>query len=110
MKSKFTGAMNVFRFAYVQSVKTKAFVVSLLVLCTIALLSLPVASFISGGETKDDNESKSELIGTIYIEDNALSGKIGESLKVRLIDMKEYAEKEIVLITEKEHDDIFDKV
>lgn len=110
MKNKFTGAMNVFRFAYVQSVKTKAFVVSLLVLCTIALLSIPVASFISGGETKDDNESKSELIGTIYIEDNALSGKIGESLKVRLIDMKEYAEKEIVLITKKEHDDIFDIV
>lgn len=110
MKNKFTGVMNVFRFAYKQSVKTKAFVVSLVILCTIALLAFPVTSLFTGQESDNSDESKAELIGTIYIEDGALDGKLGEGLKTRILDMDEYSDKEIVLTDEKDHEDTINKV
>ena len=110
MKNKFTGVMNVFRFAYKQSVKTKAFVVSLVILCVIALLAFPVTSLFTGQEGDNSDESKAELIGTIYIEDGALDGELGEGLKARLLDMDEYSDKEIVLTDEKDHEDTINKV
>lgn len=110
MKSKFTGFGDVFKFAYVQSVKTKAYVISLAVLCIVALLAFPAISLFSGDESKEETENKAEIIGAIYIEDNALDGDIAATLENRLRQNDDYSDKQIFVIDTAEHDSIFENV
>lgn len=110
MKNKFTGFFDVFRFAYLQSVKTKAYVISLVVLCAIALAAFPAISLLSGDETEEGDEAKAELIGTIYIEDGAMEGELAKALGQKITSSEDYAGKDFVAIGASEHDEIFDKV
>ena len=60
--SKFKGCGNVFKFTYIQSMKSKATIITMMIFCIVALLSFPIMSLF-------DNSSKLEesKINTIYI-------------------------------------------
>ena len=47
MKNKFTGVMNVFKFSYMQILKSKVFIISTLIFMAAALLALPISTAIS---------------------------------------------------------------
>ena len=47
MKNKFTGVMNVFKFSYMQILKSKVFIISTLIFMAVALLALPISTAIS---------------------------------------------------------------
>lgn len=111
MKSRFTGLASVFKFAYIQSVKTKAFLISMVVLMSIAFVALPLTTALTTSSDEDNvDETKSELIGTVYIEDNVFDGKLGQSIKDILVADGAYSLKEYALVTETEHDAIFETV
>lgn len=110
MKNRFAGFTSVFKFAYIQSVKTKAFVISMVVLCAIALASLPVVSAFSSGDDSEVDEEKTELIGKIYVEDNAMEGKMAEALVDVLKENEDYVSKEFSIIDKEKHDDTFKAV
>ena len=54
--SKFTGCGNVFKFTYIQSMKSKATLITMAIFCIIALVSFPVMSLFDAvakiGESK----------------------------------------------------------
>lgn len=57
--SKFTGCGNVFKFTYIQSMKSKATLITMAIFCIIALVSFPVMSLFDAvtkvGESKIEN-------------------------------------------------------
>ncbi|MDE6698998.1 MAG: ABC transporter permease [Lachnospiraceae bacterium] len=63
--SKLTGWSNVFKFTYAQSMKSKASIITLVIMCLIALISFPVMSFIDGA-----GKNKKSEIENIYIFEN----------------------------------------
>ena len=110
MKNKFTGLMNVFRFAYIQSVKTKTFAVTMSILCGIALLALPVITAISRAGKDEVDKDKVELIGKVYVCDQVFDGKLAEKIVDIIAESVEYSEKECIVISTDEYDAIYDEV
>ena len=49
--SKFRGIGDVFKFTYIQSMKSKATSVTLIIFCLLGLLTFPIVSLISGDST-----------------------------------------------------------
>jgi ABC-2 type transport system permease protein len=72
-KSKLIGWQDIFRFTFVQSIKSKSIRIMTFIFCTIALLSMPVAHIISTFTEDDNAESK---IKTVYIIDESGLGEI----------------------------------
>ena len=74
MKTKLRGWKKIFAFAYSQSMKSKAMKITIIILCAIALASMPVSSLISGVE--EDDEKPDTSIEKVFYYDN--TGIIGE--------------------------------
>lgn len=74
MKTKLRGWKKIFAFAYNQSMKSKAMKITIIILCVIALASMPVSSIISGLD--DENEKPDTSIEKVFYYDN--TGIIGE--------------------------------
>lgn len=110
MKNKFTGLMNVFRFAYIQSVKTKTFAITMSVLCGIALLALPIITAITRAGEDEVDKDKIELIGKVYVCDQVFDGKLAEKIVDIIAKSVEYSEKECIVISTDEYDAIYDEV
>lgn len=110
MKSRFTGFTSVFKFAYIQSVKSKAFLVSMIILCGIALVLLPIITAISNAGSDDETVNKAEIIKTVYVEDNAFEGNLANAIINRLKNSGEYADKTYVLVEKEGHEEAFNKV
>ncbi len=77
--SKLTGCLDVFRFTYIQSMKSKAMKITIAVFCVIALLAFPVTSLISGDEAEKEDTSSIQQ-AYIYQENIELSNVIKEYL------------------------------
>ena len=60
--SKFRGIGDVFKFTYIQSMKSKATSVTLIIFCLLGLLTFPIVSLISG-----DSTTSSTNINTLYV-------------------------------------------
>lgn len=110
MKNRFTGLMNVFKFAYIQSVKTKTFAVTMAIMCGIALLALPVITAITRAGKDEVDKTKTELIGKVYICDQAFDGKLAEKIVDIIAKSDEYSQKECIIISEEEYDSVYDEV
>ena len=110
MKNKFTGIMNVFKFAYIQSVKAKAFVITMSILCGLALFALPVITAISRAGKDEVDKSKIDLIGSIYVCDQALDGKLAENLVDIIKENSAYSDKNCVAISAVDYDKTFDAI
>ncbi|MEE0685916.1 MAG: ABC transporter permease [Lachnospiraceae bacterium] len=110
MKSKFTGVMNVFKFSYIQILKSKAFIISTAIFVAIGLLALPIMTAISRAGEDDVKTDKAEYIGTVYVCDKALDGKLAESLVDIIKENPAYSEKNFVLVEENDYEKTFDGV
>lgn len=114
MRDKYKGIANVFRFAFIQTVKSKTYVIGLFIICAVALLIFPVITLLSG-DGNDEKEQQqeplaTEYIGTIYIEDEFLDGALGEAIAEELAVSDQYRSKETVVIEASDHDKIFEQV
>ena len=112
MRNKFKGFVDVFKFAYQQTVKTTAYKVTLIILCIVALASFPVMSLISGNddETEKEQVTGAEHIGTIYIEGDFKEGALAKAVAEDLKKSDVYGNKEIVIIDEAQYEDTFKSV
>ena len=110
MKNKFTGLLNVFKFAYIQSVKTKTFAVTMAILCGIALLALPVITAIGRMGKDEVDKDNIELIGKVYVCDQVFEGKLAEELVDIIAESDEYSGKEYIIIPSKDYDTTYDEV
>lgn len=112
MRDRYTGFTDVFKFAFVQLVKSKAFIVSQLILCIVALLVFPVITVFSDddGEEEQTEALSTEYIGTIYIEDEFMDGALGDVIAAELKASEEYGSKEAVVINTADHDKTFEQV
>ena len=112
MRDKYKGIANVFRFAFIQTVKSKTYIIGLFIFCAIALLIFPVITMLSGDGEKEEQQEPlaTEYIGTIYIEDEFLDGALGEAIAAELAVSYEYSSKETVVIQAADHDKIFEQV
>ena len=63
MKNRFTGVMNVFKFSYIQIVKSKSFIVMTAIFMAIGLLVLPITTAISKSGEEDAKTDKAKYIG-----------------------------------------------
>lgn len=61
-KSEYSGWQDVFRFSFIQGVKSKSFYVMLIILSLIMLVSLPVAGFIQNRKSGEIGDSKIEKL------------------------------------------------
>lgn len=110
MKNKFTGIMNVFKFAYIQSVKTKTFAVTMAILCGIALVALPIITAISRSGKDEVDKDNAELISKVYVCDQVFDGKLAEKIVDIIAKSDEYSGKECVIISSEDYDSTYDEV
>jgi hypothetical protein len=110
MKNKFTGVMNVFKFSYMQILKSKVFIISTLIFMAVALLALPISTAISRAGKDEVKIDNSEYIGNVYVCDEALDGKLGESLVDIIKQDPVYSQKNISIVSKEEYDKTFDDV
>lgn len=110
MKNRFTGIMNVFKFAYIQSVKGKAFAVVMIILCSLGLLALPVINAISKASEDETEKANAELISKIYVCDKALDGKLAENIVDIIKESVEYGGKDCAIVSEDEYDDTYNAI
>ena len=110
MKNKFTGVMNVFKFSYMQILKSKVFIISTLIFMAVALLALPISTAISRAGKDEVKIDNSEYIGNVYVCDEALDGKLGESLVDIIKQDSVYSQKNISIISKEEYDKTFDDI
>jgi hypothetical protein len=81
MKNKFAGITNVFKFSYMQTLKSKVFLVTIIIFCFVALIGLPIMTAISRIDKDEEQKTeKAEYIGKIYVCDEALEGKLAEKI------------------------------
>ncbi len=66
-KSKISGWKDVFSFTLIQTVKSKAFIVSFFILFTLSIVAMPVINMISG----NDNENIEYCIQKVYVNDQS---------------------------------------
>ena len=76
-KSKWTGTGGVFKFTYVQAMKSKAMIITMAIVCLLALLSFPVMTLLEGG----DDSTEAIDIDNVYIYEENIS------MSATLIDM-----------------------
>ena len=110
MRSKFTGFVDVFKFAYQQTVKTTAYKVTLAILCVVALISFPVMTLISGSTGDEHTEevvTGAEHIGTIYIEGDFKEGALAKAVADDLKKSEIYGGKEIIVVNAADYDETF---
>lgn len=112
MRNKFTGFVDIFKFAFVQTVKSKAFVVSQIIICAIALLIFPLITIFSGdGDDSEENEiASSEYIGTVFIQDEFKDGALAEAIAAELGSSEVYGDKKTVVVEKNDYDDVFTQV
>ena len=110
MKNRFTGIMNVFKFAYIQSVKAKTFIVVMTILCGVALFALPVVTGVTRLGKDDTDGTKTELIGSIYVCDQTFDGKIAKNMVDIIKKNPEYSEKNCIVVSAEDYDKTFDAV
>lgn len=102
--SKFTGCGNVFKFTYIQSMKSKATLITMAIFCIIALVSFPVMSLFDAvtevGESKIENiYILQEDIDVAQSFTKVINHSAGyENVKVNLVEGKslEEAKKEFI--------------
>lgn len=70
-KNEYSGLTKVFGFSFMQSIKSKMNIIVTCVLCTIALLSVPVMGLISGHD-KDKEDKKSEIENVMVCDETGL--------------------------------------
>lgn len=63
-KSNITGWKDVYSFSLIQTFKSKAFIISFLITLVLSLVSMPLLSFLNGGDNTADNSS---LVKKVYI-------------------------------------------
>ena len=92
--SKFKGCGNVFKFTYIQSMKSKATIITMMIFCIVALLSFPIMSLF-------DNSSKLEesKINTIYILQENVD--VAESLTKLINQSDAYKDVKVSLLSKK---------
>lgn len=105
MKNNFTGIGDIFKFSFVQTVKSKAFIITQIILCSIALLSFPLVNFISNLGDENGETVLSEHIDNIYIKDSFLNGKLGNALLAELKASEEYKHCNISVVASKADND-----
>ena len=110
MKNRFTGVMNVFKFSYIQIVKSKSFIVMTAIFMAIGLLVLPITTAISKSGEEDAKTDKAKYIGKVYVCDEAFDGKLATNLVNIIKGNSAYSEKNFIVIDEKDYDDVFDAV
>ncbi len=73
-KSELRGTGEVFRFTLIQTVKSKAYIISVAILLLLALLTAPVMQLINGGASggSSDSDGKESSIGKVYICDETM--------------------------------------
>ncbi len=99
MKSNFKGIGDIFKFAFVQTVKSKALKVTQIILCVVALLSFPLITLISGGDDEEQVETAlSEHIDNIYIQSDFMEGKLSQALMQELKESTEYGHSNISVV------------
>lgn len=83
MKTKLRGWKKIFAFAYSQSMKSKAMKITIIILCAIALASMPVSSLISGVEEDDDEKPDTSIEKVFYYDNTGIIGEqfAGKSVK-----------------------------
>ncbi len=97
MKTNFTGIGNIFKFAFRQTIKSKALIITQIILCTVALLSFPVITLFSGDDEEKEETLLSEHIDNIYIQDFFKDGKLAEALLGELKASEEYGHSNITV-------------
>ena len=73
MKNKMTGWKKILKFTYVQSMKSKAMIITMLILCVMALLSMPVTSII--GNSSDEEDVKTKISKVYWYDDTEVIGE-----------------------------------
>lgn len=101
MKNSFRGIGDIFKFSFVQTVKSKVFIISLIIMCSFALLSFPIITFVSNMGEEEEETVLSEHIDNIYIKDSFLDGKFGNALLAELKASEEYKHCNISVVDSK---------
>ncbi len=70
MKTKLRGWKKIFAFAYGQSMKSKAMKITIIIMCAIALASMPVTSLITGSSGENGQKKSDTSIEKVYYYDN----------------------------------------
>lgn len=111
MKNKFAGITNVFKFSYMQTLKSKVFLVTIIIFCFVALIGLPIMTAISRIDKDEEQKTeKAEYIGKIYVCDEALEGKLAEKI-IEIVKLNPaYSQKKFVSISKDEYDETFNDV
>lgn len=112
MKTSFTGIGHIFKFAFVQTVKSKAFKVTQIIMCVIALLAFPIIEMMSASDDEEKEETKlSEHIDNIYIQSDFMEGKLSQALMKALKESKEYGHSNISVVdSDKNKSDIMEQI
>jgi len=104
--SKITGWQDVFRFTFVQTMLEKSTIISLVIICTILLLSTPVVTLIKN--QMNDGEQKSN-ISTVYVKDDTsftdadystIAGEVENYSKVKFVNTDKSLEELTDLVVE----------
>ena len=110
MKNRFTGIMNVFKFSYIQTVKSKAFVVVMSIMLCLGLFALPVVTAITRA-TKDDSEKvNADIIGKVYVCDQVTDGKLAENLVDIIGTSETYKDKECIIVSKDDYENTYDAI
>lgn len=72
-KSNITGWKDVFSFTFIQTIKSKAFIISFLITLVLSLVSIPLLNMIKGGGNTEDSPSP---IQKVYINNETSLGSI----------------------------------
>ncbi len=73
-KSSITGWQDVFSFTLIQTLKSKAFIISYILFLAIALISMPLINMITNGDAEDDN--KPNPIQKVYVNNETSLSKL----------------------------------
>lgn len=101
-KNKMTGLLDVFKFTFMQSIKSKAMIITIVIFSILALVSMPVMSLIKG-----DSISSSEKIEKLNILDDEYG--IGATIKELIKEEDNYSDVSIELIKKSEKDSCIEK-
>ena len=99
MKSNFKGIGDIFKFAFVQTVKSKALKVTQIILCVVALLSFPLITLFTSGDDEEQTDiALYEHIDNIYIQSAFMEGKLSQAIMNELKESKEYGHSNISVV------------
>lgn len=101
-KNKLSGLGDVFKFTFVQSMKSKAMIITIVIFCVLALISMPALSLIKG-----ESVASKEEINEISILNDEYG--IGEAIKNVLNESDDYSDVKTEMISEADKEDYVKK-